>query len=245
MQSRHVSPEALDSLPWQDPAALRARLDLQTLHRAMGTQRILRHTLARMRFVWSETRPLRVLELGAGDGSLLLALSRTLAPAWPAVELTLLDRQPLLSQATVRAYGERGWNAVASVGDVSDWAQLQPDPGHTGAPAWDLVLSNLFLHHFEDAALRDLLAAISASTDHFVAVEPRRAPLAWAGSHLVALLGVNSVTRKDAVLSVQAGFRAHELSALWTAGSSDWRLLETRAGLFSHCFCAQRQGQYA
>jgi hypothetical protein len=93
--------------------------------------------------------------------------------------------------------------------------------------------------------LRALLASVSASTDHFLAIEPRRAPLAWAGSRLVGLLGVNAVTRQDAVLSVRAGFRARELSAMWCAGSSDWRLQETPAGLFSHCFYAQRQGQYA
>jgi hypothetical protein len=245
MRSRQVLPEELDSLPWQNPAAVRARLDLQTLHRAMATLRLLRRALAPMRFVGSDKRPLRVLELGAGDGSLLLALSRTLTPAWPAVELTLLDRQPLLSHATVLAYGQRGWNAVACVSDVTDWAQLQPDPALKGAPRWDLVLSNLFLHHFEDAPLRALLAAVSASTAHFLAIEPRRAPLAWAASHLVGLLGVNAVTRKDAVLSVQAGFRARELSALWCAEGCDWRLQETPAGLFSHCFYAQRQGQYA
>jgi hypothetical protein len=53
------------------------------------------------------------------------------------------------------------------------------------------------------------------------------------------VLGANAVTRADAVLSVQAGFRENELSALWpkTAG---WSLQEEASGAFSHCFRATR-----
>ena len=38
-----------------------------------------------------QAAPLRVLEIGAGDGSLMLGIAQALAPAWPKVELTLLD----------------------------------------------------------------------------------------------------------------------------------------------------------
>ncbi|MBK9574655.1 MAG: hypothetical protein IPO43_19015 [Rhodoferax sp.] len=52
---------------------------------------------------------------------------------------------------------------------------------------WDLIVTNLFLHHFEGSRLTALLAAIAARGERFFACEPRRARVALAGSHLVGL----------------------------------------------------------
>jgi hypothetical protein len=106
---------------------------------------------------------------------------------------------------------------------------------------WDLIVTTLFLHHFEGVAFKRLLAAIERRAVRFFACEPRRAPLALVGSHLVGALGANAVTREDAVLSVRAGFRDDELSRLWPGPPGDWRLREYTAGLFSHCLRAERR----
>jgi hypothetical protein len=109
---------------------------------------------------------------------------------------------------------------------------------HPGKPL-DAIVANLFLHHFDDARLRELLALAAQRAPLFIACEPRRsAPALWA-SRLVGLIGCNDVTRHDAVLSVRAGFAGKELSALWP---EDWLLTEKPAGPFSHLFVAQRDG---
>lgn len=241
---RIVATETLDSLAEDDPAAMRSRRDLRRVHRAMGTRSIVRRALRDATASRSQAVPLRVLELGAGDGSLLLGVARALAPAWPPVELTLLDAQALVDRATIESYAELGWTTVARVGDVLDWAAQATDAVRkSGAPSrWDLIVANLFLHHFEGAQLAALLHAIAASTDRFFACEPRRAWLALAGSHLIGAIGANTVTREDAVLSVHAGFRGNELTALWPAEAGGWQLQEYSAGLFSHCFGAERAG---
>lgn len=242
---RVVLPEVLDGLAADDRAAQRSRRDLQRVHRAMGTRATLLRTLRAltlMRVRTASSAPLRVLELGAGDGSLMLCVAHSLQGEWPAVELTLLDRLPLLRPATVAEYALAGWTATAEVDDALDWAarakaeRLAPQ----ATSRWDLIVANLFLHHFKSAELTLLLAAVASSSDHFVACEPRRAWLAWAASHLVGALGANAVTREDAVLSVHAGFRDHELRALWPASTPHWSLSEHAAGLFSHCFVASR-----
>ena len=246
---RVVLPELLDGLAAEDQAAQRSRRDLQRIHRAMGTRATLLRALRALPLPHARTAssaPLRVLELGAGDGSLMLGVARALQGRWPTVALTLIDRLPLLTAATVADYALEGWTATAEVGDALDWAaraqaeskarSLAPQV----APRWDLIVANLFLHHFKSAELAALLAAVAGSSAHFVACEPRRAWLAWAGSHLVGALGANAVTREDAVLSVHAGFRGQELRALWPASTPGWNLSETAAGLFSHCFVASR-----
>ena len=74
--------------------------------------------------------------------------------------------------------------------------------------------------------------------DALVACEPRRSRFALAASHLVAFLGANAVTRRDAVLSVRAGFVADELGRAWP--DAGWQLDEYEDGPFTHCFCARR-----
>ena len=239
---RVVAAETLDGLAENDPSAMRSRRDLQRIHRVMGTRTIVARVLRKLTFPRRESQPLRMLELGAGDGSLMLGVAHALTEDWPAVELTLLDRQSLVSQATIASYAEMNWSATAQVSDVFDWAARgEYSRGATGAARWDVIVSNLFLHHFEGRQLHSLLAGIASRTERFFACEPHRGWLALAASHLVGAIGANAVTREDAVLSVHAGFRAGELSHAWPGSSAGWTLDEYPAGLFSHCFFAQRR----
>lgn len=239
---RIVTAETLDHLPPTDPAALRSRRDLARVHKVMATGSI-------MMKVWQEllrncqSNPVRILELGAGDGTLLLGLARALPASQVRVQLTLLDRQNIVSQATLTGYAELGWQIQLQVVDVLDWAAEQGGSARMQAlPRWDLITTTLFLHHFESVELESLLTKVAASADRFFACEPKRAWLALAGSYLVGAIGANAVTRQDAVLSVRAGFRDREISAHWPLDRQQWRLREFAAGLFSHGFSAQRIG---
>jgi 2-polyprenyl-3-methyl-5-hydroxy-6-metoxy-1,4-benzoquinol methylase len=194
----------------------------------MGTAGILARALAAGAVV-----PKRMIEFGAGDGSLMLRLAKRLGPRWPGVHVVLLDRQHCIAPHTRDAFASTGWKLELRQADVADWVS-----GAAGE-RFDIALANLFIHHFDDDRISRLFNAISARTDLFVACEPRRAPLPLLASRLVGLLGANEVTRLDAVASVRAGFREKELSSLWPA-SPAWRLTEQRAGLFSHVFSARR-----
>src|SRR5450631_3492226 len=95
---RRVEPELLDGLAIDDPRAQRSRSDLQRLNRAMATLSI---TLRALDRATVGLRPLRMLELGAGDGSLMLRLARQRAARWPDVQVTLLDRLSLVPAETL------------------------------------------------------------------------------------------------------------------------------------------------
>jgi len=224
---RTVLPELLDHLDPNDPRAQRSRRDLQRIHLVMGTLRTLRGATSRLRHP-----PRQILELGAGDGTLLLRLARSHASHWPEVELTLLDQHDLVSAQTREAYEAMGWRVSVLKKDILDWAR-EPWPRHT-----DLCLTTLFLHHFKGQDLADILAAVAARSTVFVACEPRRDSWSHLGSRLVGLIGGNQVTRSDAISSVAAGFTGHELSRLWPDPGS-WVLEEARAFPFTHFFLAQ------
>ena len=229
---RRVTPELLDGLPADDPRAKRSREDLPRIHRAMATLSIANRALDRgtVSFV-----PRTLLELGAGDGALMLRLAQRRQTHWPGIRVTLLDRLPLVAPHTLEGLTEVGWAPRVVAMDVFDWL-ASPD-----VTRWDVIFANLFLHHFADAPLRSLLRGIAGRSRVFLCCEPRRSVLALAGSHLIGLIGAGPVTRQDAVSSVHAGFRGHELSDLWP-DPQDWDITEQRAGLFSHCFLALRKG---
>jgi len=228
---RRVEPETLDELPADDPQARRSRRDLRVIHRFMGTRGILVRALRRVEEATG--RPRRVLEVGCGDGTLLVGVAGALG--WRDVELTLLDRQPAVEAQTLAAYADIGWQARTVVGDVFAAGSATLRGGH------DVAVASLFLHHFEGPTLERLCAALAANAPAFVAYEPRRSRFALLGSRLVVFLGANAVTRADAVLSVRAGFRGRELSAAWQgAAGAGWELDEGAAGPFGHRFCARR-----
>ncbi|MGZ8982257.1 MAG: class I SAM-dependent methyltransferase, partial [Burkholderiaceae bacterium] len=186
---RVVARETLDHLPVDDPAARRSRRDLVRVHRAMGTRSIVMRGWQSLVSSERAKAPLKILEIGAGDGTLLLGIARSLAPAWPRVQLTLLDRQDIVSAATLEGFSDVGWSAKVEVADVLEWAAR--DEGR--APRWDLITTTLFLHHFESPQLDALLAQVASSANRFFACEPRRAWLALAGSHLIGAIGANAV----------------------------------------------------
>lgn len=233
---RYLTPETLDRLPATDPRAMRSRADLRRINRIMGSAGIVADAVAA-----TGAAPMRILELGAGDGSLMLRLARQLAARWPVkpgeqrVRVTLLDRQQLVGSRTIDAFERLAWNVEIVQADVLDWIAT-PLERH-----WDLGVANLFLHHFDERQIAMLFDTLGRRTDRFVACEPRRARLPLLAARLVGLIGANAVTRNDAVLSVKAGFRDRELSGLWPFPAAQWRLDEGPARLFSHRFVAARR----
>jgi len=151
---------------------------------------------------------------------------------WPEVNVTLLDLQKNVPSEAFAAFAQFGWRAEAVVADVFDWSPSNQKD--------EVIVANLFLHHFEDGRLAELLRKISQNTKLFVAIEPRRSARPSVAGKLLRLIGCNDVTRHDAVISIRAGFDGEEIFALWP-DKKNWRLTERRAGLFSHLFIARRR----
>lgn len=227
---RCVEPEWLDELSPEDPRAIRSRRDMQRVNRWMQQVGIMQRALTGC---CGQYAPHMLLELGAGDGTFMLRLALRLAPHWKNVKVVLLDRQNIVSRETREGFKALGWEVETITADVFDFLE------QAKYQAVDVITANLFLHHFQHERLTQLLLHAARITDLFVACEPRRAVPALTGSRLLWAIGCNEVSRHDAVVSVRAGFAGQELSTLWPK-QANWRLREQAAGIFTHCFVAQR-----
>jgi hypothetical protein len=221
-----VQPELLDTLPPGDPRAVRSRRDLRRVNTWMGHHAIMARALENScgGFI-----PHKITELGAGDGSFLLSVAQKISPRWLKLNVTLLDLQNNVSTGMLATFAGIGWRAETLVTDVFNWRQTDSE----------IVIANLFLHHFEGTRLAELLRLVARRARMFVAIEPRRAAWPLFCSRLLWAIGCGKVTRHDAVISVRAGFSGNELSDLWP-DKNNWELTEQPAGAFSHLFIARK-----
>lgn len=224
---RVVQPELLDALPPDDPRAIRSRHDLSRINWWMRNHSIMASALKKN----LPSAPGQITELGAGDGDFLLRVAQKMSLHWPYANVTLLDRQKIVTPETIAAFAKSGWRAKAVVADVFDWSP--------SVNVNEVIIANLFLHHFDEALLAGLLYNISQSARLFVAIEPCRLVFPSLVGPLLGFIGCNEVTRHDAVVSIRAGFTGKEISAFWP-DQTNWQLTERRAGLFSHLFISRR-----
>ena len=228
---RTLQAELVDDLPADHPDAIETRRDLRRINTLMGHAGIFVRSLKR---VFPRQPPARMVEIGAGDGEILLRVARRLAGQWRDVDVTFVDLQDLLSEKTKADFAVLNWKVRSVEGDIFKWMT------DTATEKTDAVLGNLVLHHFTDAQLTTLFSAAAKKANAFIAVEPRRDSWSYFFSRCLALVGCGPVARHDAPISVKAGFTRRELSQLWPQDGT-WQLTERRAGLFSHLFIAQRK----
>ena len=198
--TRRLRQEILETLAPDDPAAIRAREELILINHVMGNHRWIAGTLRHHGLAGA-----RLIELGAGDGSLSLKLlNEGLCEAW---QLHGVDLAPRPGAWPVEA----GWTQ----GDL--FAQPLPEA--------EVFLANLFLHHFEDDRLRELGARLPASARLILAAEPeRRRRHALLGRLLCGIAELHPVQHYDMQVSIRAGFRGDELPRALGLGA-EWQVL--------------------
>ena len=86
------------------------------------------------------------------------------------VEVTLLDRQNIVSEATLAAFRALQWRPKAIAMDAMVYLERSPEAC--------AVTTNLFLHHFEGEQLERLLLGTARIARVFIACETRRRPAA-------------------------------------------------------------------
>lgn len=153
-----------------------------------------------------ENRPLRVLDAGSGHGDTLRQVARWAARRGIAVELTGVDLNPWSTRAA-QAATPPGLPITYETGDVLDYKPAQ---------GVDVIISALFAHHLDDAALTRFLRWMegTARLGWFVN-DLHRHPLPYHFfRHASRAMRMHRFVQHDGPVSITRGFVA-----------ADWRRL--------------------
>ena len=145
--------------------------------------------------------PLRVLDVGFGDGDMLRRIARWVARRGHAVELVGVDLNPR-SELAARAHTPPGMAIRWVTGDYADLA----------GERWDVVISSLVAHHMSHAQLVDFVRFMDAhARAGWLINDLHRHRFAHAGFPLLAtLFGWHRIVRHDGTLSIARSYRPAE-----------------------------------
>jgi len=209
---RASTPELMDTEPCGFAAFRDCLVDLAAVNRLtlahVPTMAFLQRLLREGRI--GRQAPLRVLDVGAGYGDLVRKIDRWAGRRGLAVELTGVDLNPWSTRAAQEATAPgRPIRWLAS--NVFDYQGRA-----------DVIVSSLFAHHLDDAALVRFLAWMEARAGvaWFVNDLHRRAFPYYGFALLSRLMRWHRFVRHDGPVSISRAFRPE-----------DWRRLIEQAGL--------------
>lgn len=198
-----AEPEWMDVAEEATPELERDLHNLASLNRRFGAYRAV---LGKLAPLLRKREPLRILDLATGAGDIPRAVVRQARLARCPVTVTAVDRQ----DATVRLARKfsDGFPEIQFVrGDVLDFAPAQ---------AFDLVMCNLALHHFDESDAISILRQSGRWAKRAVLItDLRRSRMAQISIVAVTQLFYREpMTRHDARVSAARAFSFAELHRL-------------------------------
>jgi predicted O-methyltransferase YrrM len=203
LNQRATEPELLDRLDTAGREVERSLWFCAVANRYFGGTRVARKLLRTELARLPGDRPLRVLDIGAGDASITLALSRWAAGQGREIRFVCLERHPHAARLAREAVAAANDSRVRVIeGDVLTHQPDQP---------YDYALGSLFFHHLADDELVAMLERLRTFVRRGVLVNDlRRCGSCYRLWHAISWL-FTPVVRHDLLLSIRRGFRPSEL----------------------------------
>ena len=211
---RVEAPELLDDDLGTPQEIAQSFDDLWGLNRIFGgvsgTMKMLDRVLARR-----ATRSFRILDAAAGDGRLASALHAEFGRRGVHAEFVALDRRMSHLMLAEGGPGE--------LGRVAADAFALPFRNES----FDLVISNLFLHHCPEERVPELLKGLSSSAREAVLINDLER--SWILDFFLSLilpLAKSRLTKHDGLVSVRQAYTRRELESLVTkSGFIDYEII--------------------
>ncbi|WP_035613850.1 hypothetical protein [Haloferula sp. BvORR071] len=197
---RLVEPEIIDQLPPDHPDVVRSRRDLKMINFLMGNER----WIARKIRAFPAALGRGVIEIGAGEGTLLASLARK----HPGISLRGCDLAP----------------RPAGLPAAIAWDQRDVFEVLSEVSGGGVLAGNLFLHHFEDHELPRFTPLLQ-KFEVLAFNEPFRTQQTIRDATMMLPL-VGRATKHDMLVSIRAGFTHGELPRLLGLDPAQWRISE-------------------
>lgn len=183
---------------------LRNNLDvLSVINKWLGGNRITENGVLKLLEGHPKKRPVRIVDLGCGNGDMLRRLSLLGSKKGYTFELIGID-----ANLDTIAYARE---LSADFKDIH-FFQMNIFSNEFDALDYDIALLTLFLHHFSDQEIVEKLAKIGGKTRLGVVVNDlHRHKLAWVLFNFLTLFAGSEIIRNDGLISILKGFKRKEL----------------------------------
>jgi hypothetical protein len=212
---RQVIPELIDDPALDLRERERSLAYVRTTNRRFGGVESLLARLREYSVRWPKDRPVTLLDVGTGSADLPLAARRWAAQAGYDLRITAIDSCEPTLEIAARLVGNDPGITLRYM-DAADM------PVIFGERSFDYVHAGLFLHHFNDAEVPDVLSAM----DRIARVgviwnDIFRTTRGWLVWYLVTMFQPR-IVRHDARASYRAGFTRDEVMAHARAAGIDY-----------------------
>lgn len=178
--------------------------EIARINRWLGGEKALTSALNQMLIGYRSTAPLHIADLGCGSGDLPRAMVRWCRSRNIPVTVTAVDINP-----AIIAYARRCSDGYPEI----QYQVMDICSAEFAAMQFDMVCCSLFLHHFSDAMIGDILQqSLRQSRIGVLVNDLERSALAhFLFKILTFTLPVTAVTRHDGAVSIRRGFRRSDL----------------------------------
>jgi len=205
---RNTATEFLDRPDCNPALAAASYRFMEMVNSHFGGRRLVRRFLVGETAGRQVAAPLRILDIGSGSCDIPLALSQWAHTRDLPLHFTCLEMADHAIDIARQQLARAGNSAVEL---------LQEDIfTHEPAEPYDCAVASMCFHHFSDDQILALVQRLRGFVRNSLLINDlRRSPLADLAAR-VLLTGTRAPAgvRHDALLSIQRGFRVHELQAL-------------------------------
>lgn len=206
-QYRSTQEEIMDDFNLQGEEMRVLLTDLKRVNKLLGGNSVTFAGLNHLTKDLAKSKTLSVLDIGCGDGELLRQSGNYLKKLGFDIQLIGIDaNEHILIEARERSKDFE--NTLFHTMDVFS--------SETSLPAFDIALCTLFLHHFKNNQIENLLSKLSAKARVGVVINDlERSPWAFKLFKIFSRVILKTDTaRHDGLVSVARGFKKAELIAL-------------------------------
>jgi 2-polyprenyl-3-methyl-5-hydroxy-6-metoxy-1,4-benzoquinol methylase len=204
---RSQAMEIMDDLTYHDEVIFQTLRELDFINQWLGGNSV---TLNAIEKVWSKIPKEKIAfisDLGCGSGEMLRLIAKKALSEKRDFQLIGIDANPHVVEYAQKQSKEPVNLNFEAVNVFSDEFR---------ARHFDIIVATLFLHHFSDDELINLLRSLKRQANTGVVVNDiHRHPLAYYSiKWLTTLFSKSSMVKFDAPLSVLRAFKRKELSAI-------------------------------
>lgn len=195
--------EIMDDMTMSGPE-LRRTLDLlASINLWLGGNSLTLNGIEKMLQPLSKDKTIRIVDLGCGNGDMLRKIHLFGKKTGYDFELLGIDANPAsVAYATELSAGMDNVNFSTVNIFSSEFREME----------YDIAIATLFMHHFSDEEITNLITGIKKKSRIGVLVNDlHRSELAYALFWIISLFFGNQVARNDGLVSIRKAFRRNDL----------------------------------